>query len=120
MRTEKPDRWHIGVIGGSGLAGGIALDGAGNVLVARNDTIVAITPTGQVSTVAGVPGQRGITLGPLPGTLSLPTDVSLQQLLDRFAPLPGTLSLPTDVSVDAAGNLVVVSEHAVVKLRFDR
>ena len=78
--------------------GGIALDGAGNVLVARNDTIVAITPTGQVSTVAGVPGQRGITLGPF----------------------PGTLSLPTDVSVDAAGNLVVVSEHAVVKLRFDR
>lgn len=34
MRTEKPDSWHIGVIGGSGLAGGVALDDAQEIAVA--------------------------------------------------------------------------------------
>lgn len=34
MRTDKPDSWHIGVIGGSGLAGGIALDEAQEIMVA--------------------------------------------------------------------------------------
>lgn len=33
MRTEKPDEWHIGVIGGSGLADGIALDDAQEIEV---------------------------------------------------------------------------------------
>ncbi|MET1755620.1 S-methyl-5'-thioadenosine phosphorylase [Novosphingobium sp. RD2P27] len=33
MRAEKPERWHIGVIGGSGLAGGIALDEAQEISV---------------------------------------------------------------------------------------
>jgi 5'-methylthioadenosine phosphorylase len=34
LRTDKPDKWHIGVIGGSGLAGGIALDEAQEIAVA--------------------------------------------------------------------------------------
>jgi 5'-methylthioadenosine phosphorylase len=33
-RWEKPDRWHIGVIGGSGLADGIGLDDAQEITVA--------------------------------------------------------------------------------------
>jgi len=33
LRTEKPDEWHIGVIGGSGLADGIALDDAQEIEV---------------------------------------------------------------------------------------
>lgn len=33
MRAEKPETWHIGVIGGSGLAGGIALEDAQEIAV---------------------------------------------------------------------------------------
>lgn len=33
MRAEKPESWHIGVIGGSGLAGGIALEDAQEIAV---------------------------------------------------------------------------------------
>lgn len=33
MRAEKPGTWHIGVIGGSGLAGGIELDAAQQIEV---------------------------------------------------------------------------------------
>ncbi len=32
-RREKPDRWHIGVLGGSGLADGVALDDAQEIAV---------------------------------------------------------------------------------------
>ncbi|HEY0959437.1 MAG TPA: S-methyl-5'-thioadenosine phosphorylase [Novosphingobium sp.] len=34
MRAEKPDSWHIGVIGGSGLTDGIELDDAQEIAVA--------------------------------------------------------------------------------------
>lgn len=34
MRTDKPDRWHIGIIGGSGLAEGVSLDDAQEIEVA--------------------------------------------------------------------------------------
>lgn len=34
MRAEKPESWHIGVIGGSGLADGLALDDAQEIAVA--------------------------------------------------------------------------------------
>lgn len=34
MRTEKPGTWHIGVIGGSGLADGVELDDAQEIAVA--------------------------------------------------------------------------------------
>lgn len=33
MRAEKPEKWHIGLIGGSGLADGIALDDAQEIEV---------------------------------------------------------------------------------------
>jgi len=33
LRTDKPDEWHIGVIGGSGLADGIALEDAQEIEV---------------------------------------------------------------------------------------
>ena len=33
--------------------------------------------TGEVSTVAGVPGQRGVRLGPLPASLNGPTGVAM-------------------------------------------
>lgn len=33
MHAEKPDRWHIGIIGGSGLADGIALDDAQEIAI---------------------------------------------------------------------------------------
>ena len=34
MRAERTGRWHIGVIGGSGLADGLALDDAQEIAVA--------------------------------------------------------------------------------------
>lgn len=46
MRAEKPDTWHIGVIGGSGLAGGIALEDAQEIDVASPFG----TPSGPVTT----------------------------------------------------------------------
>ena len=88
---------------GAGINGacaqtGIALDAANNVYVADpgNHTVRKVTPAGIVSTVVGQPGVDRIVLGPL----------------------PAGLSAPTDVSFDAAGNLYVSSQHAIVKVRF--
>lgn len=52
MRAEQPGQWHIGVIGGSGLAGGIALDDAQEIEVSSPFG----TPSGPVTigTVGGV------------------------------------------------------------------
>lgn len=79
-------------------ANGLTVDAGGTVLVADtwNSTVRRITPAGVVSTVVGQAGVNGITLGPLPATLSAPTDVSL----------------------DGAGNLYIGSAHAIVKVRF--
>ncbi len=62
---------------------GVALDGAGNILVAdtSNQTIRSVTPAGVVSTIAGLAGVAGSTNGtkvllpvsPIPSVL-LPTD----------------------------------------------
>ena len=80
--------------------GGLALDAAGNVFVADtgNSVVRRITPDGTVSTVVGEAGVRGITLGPL----------------------PASLSAPTDVGVDGAGNLTIGSTEAILKARFSR
>ena len=63
---------------------GLACDGAGNLYVAdtRNDTIRKIVlATGVVTTVAGIAGQAGVVLGPLPGGLYWPYGLA-------FAPGP--------------------------------
>jgi streptogramin lyase len=79
---------------------GIKVDTAGNVLVADtgNATIRLITPRGTVSTVAGVPGRKGIVLGPLPGGLDGPLGIAL-----------------TD-----SGTLAVTSNNLVLKLVLPR
>jgi streptogramin lyase len=84
---------------GSGTSGHLAVDPGGNVYVADQDNHVIrkITPTGEVSTLAGdpgVPGYRDSASGP-----------------PQFA-------LPSDVAIDAAGNVIVAdwSNHVVRKI----
>ncbi len=86
---------NFGYADGNGAAAkfsaawGIGLDGAGNVYVAEenNRTVRKITPTGDVTTVAGLAGSSTV---PLDGA----SDVA------RF-------SLPVGLTVDAAGNIYV-------------
>ncbi|MEO7937018.1 MAG: hypothetical protein ABIR55_00170, partial [Burkholderiaceae bacterium] len=75
---------------------GLTLDAAGNVYVAdkANDAVRKITPQGEVSTVVGQKDARGIALGPL----------------------PTSLSQPTDVSVNSSGTLVIGSTSALLKM----
>ena len=79
---------------------GLTLDAAGNVYVADtgNDVVRRIAPDGVVSTVVGQPGVRGVSLGDL----------------------PASLSRPTDLSFDAAGNLVVRSENALLRVQLGK
>ena len=57
---------------------GLAVDDTGNVFVADtgSNTIRKVTPAGVVTTVAGVPGQTGVQLGALPGSLSGPSGIA--------------------------------------------
>ena len=61
------------------LESGIAVDKAGNLFVADtgNSTVRKITAAGVVSTVAGVAGNSGNVLGPLPGGLSSPLGITV-------------------------------------------
>jgi NHL repeat len=58
---------------------GITVDNAGNVYVADNFNcaIRGITPNGEVSTIVGIPGQKGFDQGPLPGLLGEPVGVAM-------------------------------------------
>jgi sugar lactone lactonase YvrE len=53
---------------------GIAVGPAGSLFVAdsKNHTIRKITSDGTVTTIAGIAGKAGVTLGPLPTTLNAP------------------------------------------------
>ncbi len=71
---------------------GIVVDDAGNLYVSDANTIRKITPAGAVTTVAGISGQAGIKLGPLPGRLENPAGVALINsgtlvLTDRYSVL---------------------------------
>jgi hypothetical protein len=52
----------------------IAVDGTDNLYVGDcgSNTIRKITPSGLVSTIVGIPGSQGVTLGALPGSLNSP------------------------------------------------
>ena len=77
---------------------GLAVAAHGEVLVARCRAAVVdrITPGGAVSTVVGTPGLVGIRTGSLPGALSCPSDLNL----------------------DERGNLYIKTDNALLKARF--
>ena len=56
---------------------GLTIDTKGNLYVADTDnhTVRKITPAGVVTTLIGIAGQEGFTIGPLPGVLSKPQSV---------------------------------------------
>lgn len=74
-------------------AQGLAVDRRGNVYVADtgNHTVRKITPQGQVSTLAGVPGKPGLTLGALPGRLNSPTSVAVDANDTLYIATPGAI-----------------------------
>lgn len=78
---------------------GLAVAANGDLLVARCRAAVVdrITPAGVVSTVVGTPGLVGIRTGSLPGALSCPSALSL----------------------DERGNLYIKTDNALLKARFN-
>lgn len=90
---------HLDFGGGQGKReiNGIGVDNAGNVYVAqrKRHIIHKITPTGQVTILAGADGARGITDGV--GNAA------------RF-------DYPLDISADNAGNVYVSGSHAIRKI----
>ena len=93
----------FGIADGTGSAArfsgptGVTVDGAGNVYVAdgRNATIRKITPPGVVTTLAGLPGARGIADG-------------IGSSARFFS--------PTGVAADGAGNVYVVDSSTIRKI----
>ena len=79
-----------------GFVRALTTDAAGNVFVAdtTNNAVRKITPSGVVTTIAGVLGAIGVTVGTL----------------------PASLSAPAGIAVDTTGVLYVSSENAVLKI----
>jgi sugar lactone lactonase YvrE len=85
VSTVAGTAFAVGSADGAGAAAtfytpsSIACDGNGNVYVAdtNNHTVRKITPAGVVSTVIGVAGKVGLTLGPLPATLGNITGIGV-------------------------------------------
>jgi hypothetical protein len=74
----------------------MAVDPSGNLFIGddANDVIRKVTPSGIVSTVAGVPGVRGM----------------------RAGPLPGSIFSPSAMTVTAAGDLLVSSGSGIAQI----
>ncbi len=107
IRKVAPDgsvTTYAGAMGVSGTSDGAAasarftfpssltVDAEGNVYVLDSDTVRKITPAGQVSTIAGVPGLSGAANGPLG--------------VATFSNMGG-------IAVDGSGNLYVSDNHAI-------
>ncbi len=71
----------------------LTVDRKGNVYVADtgNHTIRKITPEGVVSTVVGQTGKAGVSLGALPGRLTSPTSVAIDDNNLLFIATPGAV-----------------------------
>lgn len=119
---------------------GIAVDGAGNVYVADtdNNTIRMITPAGVVTTLAGTAGVAGLVDGPgaaasFRGPYAVAVDAAgavyvadtLNSVIRKISPAGvvttvitygGGVSTPFGIAVDAAGNIVVTSNHSVERI----
>ncbi len=76
------------------LLGGMNIDSAGTLYVTDTMCIRAISPSGNVTTVAGTPNRQGNNDGPA-GT--------------------GYLEVPSDVAVDAQGNLYISQADSVIR-----
>jgi sugar lactone lactonase YvrE len=70
----------------------VAVGPGGNLFVADHHTVRKIAPDGMVTTVVGIPGQIGV----------------------RPGPLPGSLNFIRGIAVTPNGNLVLLSEGAVL------
>ncbi len=87
----------LGGLAGFSYPGAMAIDAAGNLFVADtgNNAVRKVTQTGVVTTIAGGPALRGVTVGKL----------------------PASLNSPRGIAVDAAGMIYVSSENAILKIR---
>jgi streptogramin lyase len=74
------------------LPRGIAVDSAGNLIIAdsNNGVVEQVTPSGTLSIIAGTPGSYG---PPIPGPAT-----------------SSTMDAPTGVAIDSAGNLYIADE----------
>jgi hypothetical protein len=73
----------------------IAIGPSGTVYVAdtMNQLVRKITADGNVTTLAGVPGHIGVTLGPLPATLNYPTGIAFANSLVYVTSEDGVLTI---------------------------
>jgi sugar lactone lactonase YvrE len=118
---------------------GVAVDGAGNVLVAdsHNRAIRKITPEGLVNTLVGAASSSGYANdGGIASPFGLPADLAVdgagnvfvtdqdRGTVDKITPagvvttLAGSLGAPFGVAVDGAGNVLVadLGNHVVLKI----
>lgn len=83
---------------------GLATDAAGNLYVVDtgNAALRKVTPAGDVTTLAGTPGSKGVITGALPGVLSAPLGIAIGldgelYVSDEDAVLKVTLDTPVSI-----------------------